>query len=384
MTSLLRRTAFFVLLPALWLAVEPAYGEAGGTGAEILRMGAGARAAGLAETQTALADDVYAFHWNPAGLGLLRSPEISFMNNQSFEDVAQQSLAAALPVKRIGSIGAAVDRLAVEDLQGYDAQGAATRQLDSESRVFSFSWGRRLLARGAASQGVFGGVTLKSLREEHAEVDGDALAADLGFLWRPWHIDAGRWAWLQRLSVGVAARNLGKGPKFDEETTPLPRETAVGLGHSTFLSGDILTLGADLRLPKGEKSFGSLAAEYWHRGLFALRLGYMTGLQNDAGLRAGAGLNVGRVQVDYAWAGFGDDLGPSHRLSLTLRFGRGPAAGFADDYFKHHMEKGKSYMGRNEPNKAVLHFHQALRIRPQDPEAMALLLESGKKMQGTP
>src|SRR5687768_8481233 len=59
-----------------------AEGKAGTTSAEFLKIGVGARAIGMGETQAALANDAFASYWNPAGLGSIKIPEVSVMYNR--------------------------------------------------------------------------------------------------------------------------------------------------------------------------------------------------------------------------------------------------------------------------------------------------------------
>lgn len=54
-----------------------AQGEAG---AIFLLISPGARAGGMGEAQTAIADDAYASYWNPAGLGFLQGTEVAMMH----------------------------------------------------------------------------------------------------------------------------------------------------------------------------------------------------------------------------------------------------------------------------------------------------------------
>ncbi len=351
---------------------------AGTTAGEFLKIGVGARALGLGETQAALADDAFAAYWNPAGLAGLSAPQLCLANNRSFQDVNQQYGALAFPFRGAGTFAASFNRLGVEDFPGFDAQGTPAASLDSGATALGLSWGKNLIPGDAPGSGALLGLTLKSLQEEHANVKGRSLAMDAGFQLRPWS----RWAWLRRASLGAAVQNLGQGVAFDKETAPLPSRLNAGLGYSHFLSGDLLTLGADWHLPFGEKSFMSAGAEYWLRGVFALRAGYRTAGEGEAGFRAGAGFLLKRIQLDYAWAGFADDLKAAHHVSLSLRFGPASAPpGLADDLFRYHAEQGKKYMELEMHDRAVLEFNQALKIKPRDPETLRRLLDCGERIQ---
>ena len=49
-------------------------------GAIFLLIAPGARAGGMGEAQTAVANDAYASYWNPAGLGFLEGKELALMH----------------------------------------------------------------------------------------------------------------------------------------------------------------------------------------------------------------------------------------------------------------------------------------------------------------
>src|SRR5690349_17928904 len=67
--------------------------------AQFLKLGAGARAAGMADAFTSVADDVTAAYWNPAGLAQLTTPEISVMQNNQLVESQYQYVGGAMPFK---------------------------------------------------------------------------------------------------------------------------------------------------------------------------------------------------------------------------------------------------------------------------------------------
>jgi hypothetical protein len=206
----------------------------------------------------------------------------------------------------------------------------------------------------------------------------------VGVLIRPWwHIGLSYFSWLRRVNVGAVIKNLGAGASFDNSASDLPTEQVLGVSYAHFLSGDSLLFELDSHAPKGFDPYVTLGAEYWLRGVMAFRAGYRTSDLSDQGLRLGAGFRFRTVQVDYAWAGHGQDLGGAHRVSLTFRFSPQQtfmSPGLATDLFTYYMQQGQKHMDVERYDKAVLDFHQALRIKPNDDFAMHLLLQCGQKM----
>ncbi|MFK7922156.1 MAG: hypothetical protein AB8H47_09375 [Bacteroidia bacterium] len=89
---------------------------------EFLRIGVGARAFGMGNAQVAIADDVTAGYWNPAGLAspnAIQYPEVSLMHASYFANVAQYSyLGFSMPVDSSAKryFSATLIRLGVDEI----------------------------------------------------------------------------------------------------------------------------------------------------------------------------------------------------------------------------------------------------------------------------
>jgi long-subunit fatty acid transport protein len=79
--------------------------NAGTSGAQFLKLGAGARAGAMAEAFTAVADDAFAAYYNPAGLVRLERPQLGGAHSALFQGVSYQSLAFVYPFSRAGNRG---------------------------------------------------------------------------------------------------------------------------------------------------------------------------------------------------------------------------------------------------------------------------------------
>src|SRR5258708_19275627 len=72
-------------------------GGPGSTTGELLKIPLGARAIGMGEAFTALADDSSALYWNPAGLSLMNQKEATFMHSSLIEGIHYEHLAFVAP-----------------------------------------------------------------------------------------------------------------------------------------------------------------------------------------------------------------------------------------------------------------------------------------------
>lgn len=116
------RHLFFIL--ALLLIHLPAWGQgqARKYSNEFLRIGVGARAFGMGNAQTAVASDVTAGYWNPAGLSSSNSisyPEVSLMHASYFANIANYNyIGFAMPTDSSGKrrFGITLVRVGVDDI----------------------------------------------------------------------------------------------------------------------------------------------------------------------------------------------------------------------------------------------------------------------------
>lgn len=154
-TSLSSMRWLFVVLSFVFLGEEvyaqlntPKYSN------EFLAIGAGARALGMAATQTAVADDVTAGFWNPASLtDLSHQYEVSLMHAEYFAGIANYDYGSfATPLDSLSALAISVVRFAVDDIPDtrflYDANGRINydniRFFSAADYAFLFSYARQI------------------------------------------------------------------------------------------------------------------------------------------------------------------------------------------------------------------------------------------------
>jgi len=303
------RTGFpasLILVLALLAAAAPARADKGAAGAQpfsFLGLDSSARAAAMGGAYTALAADANALQYNPAGLGLLRENEVSFMHNLYFGTATQDHLSAAV---RPG-FGVSADMLNYGKLTRttYASPDGTLGQFSIVDTALSAGYGRAFgaLAVGAAA---------KLLRETNDGVAGQAVAGDAGFLYEI--------PGVRGLRFGAAAQNLGNKVHFQSGRETLPATGRAGAAWSFAAFGQENALSVDAVKVGTDKARLSAGAETVAGGSLALRVGYTT--RNDAGLgvTAGVGWRGQNWSVDYAIAPYGD-LGLTHRVGVGLRWG---------------------------------------------------------------
>lgn len=281
-----------ILLACLLVAGSTAHVAAENSGYEgtgaFLKLGFGARAAGMGEAFVSLADDASAVYYNPAGLACLGSPSLVSAYHVQSGVAGYFSIGYAQH-----GLGAALLRLSSGDIQGTDEFGNPTT-------LFHASEGAILVAGAAKFQGLALGITLKQYSQRLADVSGSGFTADVGALYVG-----------DRIRFGAVGRNLTGGVGYSNGEYDA-FERSFGVGVST----DILE---NFRVAADYDSDGTtrVGGEYTLDN-FAFRGGAVF-RDGEARLTAGLGVKSGMFTFDYAYQTH-EVLPDVHRLSVGIRF----------------------------------------------------------------
>ena len=308
------RTFTYTFIIVLILACMPVVADnadihenAGTRAMTFLKIGVGAEAMSMGESQVAATDDLYASYWNPAGLARLQQPQLALMHNEWFAGINHEFVGFALPLKGAGTLGASASFLSFGELQGRDRDGNETTIFRPYDVALILSY-----ARGFGSSLAFG-VNAKFLREQIADESGTGIAFDFGGLYNFPETP---------LSLGFNAQHVGPRVKFVEEAFGLPFTFRLGAAYRLWNDAFILT--TDIIRPSDNDIAIGVGAGYTIGNILQLRTGYKYKIGgNDlgaiSGLTGGFGLTLLRFQIDYALVPFGV-LGLTHRFSLVANF----------------------------------------------------------------
>ncbi len=303
----------------------------GSSGAEFLRVGLGARPAGLGDSFTGLADDVTAATWNPAGLGQIDRVEVSGMHMAWLGDAAYESLAAAFPLGGWGTIALSG---AYVNIPAFDSTGgASSAQGTAADGVVGLSFGGSMskIAPGSEDvRGLYYGATVKYIFRSlggwvdpaggtAAAYSAGAVAADAGMLYR----------YSRDVTIGASLLHLGQPVTFlGDEADALPMTVRGGAAWRAVetKSFELLALGDVIKpvdpdggaFTDGTWYGGGLEAKAF--GIVSLRGGYRKG-PDGARVVGGGGVSWGMFSVDGAVTPLGD-FGTGWRAGLTVKLGR--------------------------------------------------------------
>ncbi|MEZ4388735.1 MAG: hypothetical protein R3D98_14425 [Candidatus Krumholzibacteriia bacterium] len=349
-----RHAEVYVLVGCLLLAAWPA--EAAKFAGAFMENGGGARALGMGGAFTAVAGDASATFWNPAGLGRFRNNEVLLMHSERFGDLVDRDFASGvIPVNmslfgdETGALGLTVIRLGVDDIpftehlfDQLDANGDGVvsddalnpeiyellrpetaepvRYKGDQEFAAMLSYGER---RG---QWYLGG-TLKVIHQNVGDYSSIGIGADLGAL-RPRFlgpIDFG--LKLQDLTTTYLSWSTGTNEVIAPAVVPgFAYRLSLPSSNLDVLLASSFECRFENRGQADQWSTGSFSCNsHWGAELgFSRRVFVRAGVDSGfdtADITAGAGLILGPMVVDYAYAGDTLDIDEvTHRISLAVRW----------------------------------------------------------------
>lgn len=287
-----------LLLPGVCLASDP-------VGMSYLKIGAGAEAAGMGEAVVSNTDSPTATYWNPGALPFLPGLQAAFVHNESFFDIRQEFAGITRAIGRFG-VGVSFHGTWVDNLKAYgDEPADYLGTFGYYGYSAGVSGGYRLADRWGVGAGI------QMLREAIDVYDASGAAFDLGIQGR----DV-----LPRVDVGMAVLHAGSSMKYIEQSFVLPMTLQGGVTYHVPLpqaSSEGL-LAVEVRKIRDEDASVRLGLEYRLQKVMSLRAGYRSALDTED-VSFGLGYRRGRIQADYSYVPFGEDLGSQHRIGVIYR-----------------------------------------------------------------
>jgi len=369
----MKRILLIVLVVVMSVSRIPA-SDPGSTGANFLKINLAPRELAMGSVGIGLADGPGAMFTNPAGLGSIGYQNLSFFYNIWVEGMSAQYLSYIIPTG-IGNFGANANYFTYGKIQGYDASGTETSNVDAYDLCFLLSYGREIPSFRTGGyellKGLSGGINFKVLQEKLEKEKAMAFGGDVGI-----KIDLGKsYNVLKGISLGCSVKNIGSGLKFDKEKAPLPLSYGVGVGIKRELLGEELNLGVDMNIPNDNSMYVGAGLEYWIKDIIAVRAGYNNKKDASNGLSLGIGIKADVFSLNYAFVDYGE-LGYTHRMGMDIKFGRH----IKEVLIRKAFENGVRYMRQKKYAEAILEFNKVLKYDSSNIGALELIKEANEKL----
>lgn len=293
--------------------------DVGTSGAQFLKLGGGARAEGMAQAYTAVADEADAVYWNPAGLSRIEHHSATLMNSVLPAGIDYDFVGYGQRLSPSFGVGASVQYLSQPPIDQTDSSGFSTGSTFRPSDFAGALGGAYTIHNEdlGVLDGASFGANAKYVSSTISKT-AQTFTADLGYLSAPFPV-AGR-----PMRVAYAVSNLGGSLKFQQMSDSMP--TSLRFGTSLGLTRNWL-VALDLDEPLDNSPYAAFGTEYraafGENAVFAGRLGVSTRAISQAGNFSGITLGLGArftsVGVDYAFAPLGA-LGMTNTLSVNFSF----------------------------------------------------------------
>ncbi|MBU0952223.1 MAG: PorV/PorQ family protein [Elusimicrobia bacterium] len=321
--TILSLTIFSILAADSFVVAE----SPGTSTAVFLKLIPGARPAGMGNAFTAISDDSNAIYTNSSGLIQIKSINISATHILLFEDITHTSVNLAYP-SGANTFGLGISYLSTGEIEARDSTGLLLATNNSVSNsVISVAYTRKIVDN-------FGvGLTAKTISQKYGLYSGNGMATDVSGIYK-FRISEGY------VSAGLALQNLGSPITIADVGNSLPTITRLGIAYIPS-SRFKIDVDADKTSDSAMKIYSGI--EYIYNNSFVLRAGHnqLNKISGTEGICLGIGTRTnlekealweeGTVEeskeegsefdFDYALTSNSEDLGYTHRISVTYKFG---------------------------------------------------------------
>lgn len=341
MITIGRKVLTLILITSsLGLASSGRLTNVGTTAAPFLEVGVGSRAVGMGGAFVAVANDVSALYWNPAGISRIARPEAVFERVEWLADISFNYLGVVIPFGRWGTAGVFLDAMSVPKMavRTVDYPDGTGEMFDATSYAVGLSYAFSLTDRFSI------GLTGKYIEERIWHEKSHSVAFDIGTLYK---------TNFNGLRIGATISNFGPSLTMDgsdliiyydadvsidgnndrimgkliTDEWPLPLNMQFGIAYDLLTTKFIkMTVAADAFHPINNSESVNTGTEIAILDLLFIRAGYQAIGQTDTeeGLTLGGGLRYkmfgqSYIKFDYAFADFGR-LKNVSRYTLRLDF----------------------------------------------------------------
>ena len=344
MSAIKNAYRFLVVLSAIFVWATPTFAQkVGSTSMQFLKVTPCARATALGDAYSVLASGAEALFWNPSGLALAGTQELSLTYINWIFDARQGALSYAVPIGDIGSIGVQfqyVDFGEFEEtslnrpfIQDTTYPGITGRTFRPFSYLIGVSYAKSLtdkfsigLSAKYAHESLFSGqmiaATVAQGTNENVKTWANGLMFDFGV-----HYNTG----FRSIQIAASVQNFGANVEYAKESNPVPLLFRFGIAADLIGTNALLlhtegenrlTLAFDLFQPNDYGQQEHVGLEYEFAKTFALRGGYKFNYDSE-GVTFGAGLKHSfesvDLSVDYSYGSVGTYLGNVQRISLGAK-----------------------------------------------------------------
>ena len=337
---------------------------------EFLRIVPDPQSVAMGETIMAFPESPMGMVSNPAGMSIVRRPEVSFSETLMWEGMRHYFLGAVMPTQ-MGNIGAGVAHMAYGDIPGFDNNGDPYDISSSYATTFLLNYSIPvnrhvpvLVEYGSV------GFNFKFIQDKLSEYPLEGMAFDLSAVVKM--------PFVKSFSASFLYKNMGSSMKFVNDTYQLPASLNYGVRYDL----PWMTLVADSS-NDAESSLSSYSAGFTVYPAHSIRL--MSGWRESAdslnsGFRFGLGFDFESFTVNYAMLP-SNDAAISHQAAIEIPLGPIPQQEAAyKRSLGYYFEKAKEKYYRRDYIAARQIIEDILAVYPGHRPSIEYLEKIGEKL----
>ncbi len=300
---------------------------------KLLLIGRGDRAIGLGEAYVAFPEELNVMNYNPAGLGNLKTSQLSLMHVKWIDDISYEYVSYCRELNKIGVAGINLRYLSYPKFDFIDIEGNKGGKIGESSFVLTAGIGRKCRILNDN----LGGINVKLIQSRLVDYSSWSMAMDAGVL----TFERVEFLTFNELKTGLAIRDLGINFKpAGEEAEKLPTRLALGfsanaLNLKKLSKNHVLRIAVEAAIKIIERDEGKfhIGMEYLFRDRLYIRSGYKFG-ETSTGFSLGCGLNSDmqkfikssklknyNIEINYSFAPYiNQNFGVNHNVAMTLKF----------------------------------------------------------------
>lgn len=203
----------FILILLVLFPKDQLISQIGGYAGSYLRLVPGTRAQGMGGAYVALANDVTAGFWNPAGLGTMQSVQLGFMWSSLSLDRQYNYAAMVIPTWTKGTLSLSWLNYHVGSIEERNETSELMGNFSNDEHTLLLSYGVKLHRYFSA------GATAKVLFHDLADYSASGLGYDIGLQLFP----------IDKMTIAATMQNINTSIKWHQNRERFLRNTRIGI-----------------------------------------------------------------------------------------------------------------------------------------------------------
>lgn len=274
---------------------------------DFLNVPIGARPIGMGGAFSALADDVNAVNYNPAGLGYNSNTQLEYTHGIWFNTLNYENIAFVHPLFS-GGLGINLFYLHMPSFKETDYKGETGKEIFFHDIGITAGYGNKIADIDV-------GLNIKYASSKLDNSKAQMFALDIGGHYKLFFPSINR-----DVDLSLVLKNLGSSVQYEKKREHGPANMVLGLHlfllqmnkHRISMTGDFSQLLFD-----DLDSSLSVGLEYMLYDIVSFRSGYKFNT-DTSGITGGIGVKYYNIDFNYALYPFGD-LGVNHIFSVNFR-----------------------------------------------------------------